>query len=387
MPERRLSTLLVHAGTPHISGAVVTPVFQSANFLQEDVATYGAVRYLRLSNSPQQLALAAKLAAIEGAEDALPLASGMAAISTALLSVLSSGDRLLVQQNTYGGTTTLLADLHRYGIEVVEVDAAAPDTWREACTSNTRAFYVEAESNPLMDVPELDAVVAFARERGLVSLIDATFQSPVGFRAIPFGFDLVLHSATKVLNGHSDLVAGVVAGSTERVARVRDLQHHLGGHLDAHGCFLLDRGLKTLALRVPRMTDNARRVATFLSGHPSVRRVRYPGLVGDPNHARAATFFRHFGWMLSFELDTPDTAERLLSRVRIALHAASLGSTETLLVRPSRSSHLGLSDGERARLGIDDRLVRMSVGIEDPDDLIDDLTQALDVPGAVKQAP
>ncbi len=378
MPERRLATDLVHAGAPRLEGAVITPVFQSANYLQEeDAETYGAVRYLRLSNSPQQLALAEKLAAIERADDALPFGSGMAAISTALLSVLGSGDRLLVQENTYGGTTTLLADLHRYGIEVVTIDAARPETWADGCSSSTRAIYVEAISNPLMEVPELEAIVAFARERGLVSVIDATFQSPVGFQPIPFGFDLVLHSATKVMNGHSDLIAGVVAGSRDRVAKVRELQNHLGGHLDAHGCFLLDRGLKTLALRVGRMTDNARRMAAFLSEHPRVRRVRYPGLASDPHHARAARLFQHPGWMVSFEVDSEQTAERLLARVTIALHAASLGSTETLLVRPSRTSHLGLSPADRARLGIDDRLVRMSVGIEDPDDLIDDLTQAL----------
>jgi len=378
MAERRLATDLVHAGAPRLEGAVITPVFQSANYLQEeDAATYSAVRYMRLSNSPQHLALAKKLATIERSEDALPCASGMAAISTALLSVLESGDRVLVQQNTYGGTTTLLADLRRFGIEVVEIDAARPDTWADACAPQTRAIYVEAISNPLMEVPELDAVVTFARDRGLVSFIDATFQSPFGFQPIPFGFDLVLHSATKVMNGHSDLIAGVVAGSADRVAKVRELQNHLGGHLDAHGCFLLDRGLKTLALRVARMTDNAARVASFLAEHPRVRRVRYPGLASDPHHARAARFFRHPGWMLSFEVDGEQTAERLLARVAIVLHAASLGSTETLLVRPSRTSHLGLSPAERARLGIDDRLVRMSVGIEDPDDLIDDLMQAL----------
>jgi cystathionine gamma-synthase/cystathionine gamma-lyase/cystathionine beta-lyase len=228
-----------------------------------------------------------------------------------------------------------------------------------------------------MEIPELDAVVAFARERGLVSFVDATFQSPVGFQPIPFGFDLVVHSATKVMNGHSDLIAGVVAGSRDRVAKVRHLQNHLGGHLDANGCFLLDRGLKTLALRVARMTENAGRVAAFLAEHPRVRRVRYPGLRDDPQRARAARYFRHGGWMLSFEVDTEATAERLLAGVRVALHAASLGSTETLLVRPSRTSHLGLSPEDRARLGIDDRLVRMSVGIEDPDDLIEDLAQAL----------
>jgi cystathionine beta-lyase/cystathionine gamma-synthase len=379
MEERRLATLLVHAGARHVEGAVVAPIFQSANFLQAEARTYGEVVYLRLNNSPQQRALADKLAAIEGAEQALPLASGMAAVSTALLSVLSAGDHLLIQRNTYGGTATFVAeDLSRLGITATEVDAASPEGWAAAVRPTTRAFYVEGMSNPLLDVPQLDAVVAFCRERGLVSLIDNTFLSPAGFRPIPFGFDLVIHSATKYLNGHSDLVAGVVAGSAERLGRVAHLAAHLGGSLDPHACFLLDRGLKTLELRIARQTATALQLALFLSDHPAVARVRYPGLATDPNHERARSFFAHFGAMIAVELRTPEAASQLLQRVSIPLHAASLGGVESLVVQPSRSSHLGLTPEARADLGISDALVRVSVGIEDPDDLVADFARALE---------
>ncbi len=374
----RLSTMLVHAGRRSIEGAVVPPVFHSANYLNNDAGDYGGVTYLRLSNTPQLVALGEKLAAIEGAERALPLASGMAAVSTALLSVLSAGDHLLVQRNVYGGTATFLRDdLARLGVTATEIDATDPAGWAAAVTPRTRAVYVEAVSNPLLEVPELDAVVAFARERGLVSLIDNTFQSPVGFRPVPFGFDLVVHSATKYLNGHSDLVAGVVAGSAARLERVAHVSHHLGGSLDPHAAFLLDRGLKTLELRLARQTATAARLATFLAGHPAVARVRWPGLPGDPGHERARRFYRHFGAMITFDVRTDAAADALLGRLRLALHAASLGGVETLVVRPSRSSHLGLSPGERELLGITDRMIRLSVGIEDAEDLVEDFGQAL----------
>lgn len=374
----RLSTLLVHAGHRAIEGAVVPPVFHSANYLNNDASDYGGVVYLRLSNTPQLLALGEKLAAIEGAERALPLASGMAAVSTALLSVLSAGDHLLVQRNVYGGTATFLRDdLARLGVTATEIDAGRSEGWASAVTPQTKAVYVEGISNPLLEVPQLDAVVEFARARGLVSLIDNTFLSPAGFRPIPFGFDLVVHSATKYLNGHSDLVAGVVAGSAARIERVAHVAHHLGGSLDPHAAFLLDRGLKTLELRLLRQTDTAMRLAMFLSEHPSVARVRYPGLPGDPGHARAREFFDHFGAMITFDTHTEAAASALLERVRIPLHAASLGGVETLVVRPSRSSHLGLAPSEREALGITDRMIRLSVGIEDPDDLVDDFARAL----------
>ncbi|MEZ4316925.1 MAG: aminotransferase class I/II-fold pyridoxal phosphate-dependent enzyme [Myxococcota bacterium] len=373
----KLATSLVHAGSRRIEGAVVMPIFRSANYLQDGAGEYADVRYLRLSNGPQHVALHERLAAIEGAEQALAFASGMAAISTSLLAILSAGDHLLVQANVYGGTATFLHDLERWGIRHTSVDATDPASWEAALTPTTRAFYVEAVSNPLMDVPDLPAVARFAREHGLVSLIDNTFLSPVQYRPIEHGFDLVLHSATKFLAGHSDLVAGVVAGSAAHVDRIRHQQNHLGGSLDPDAAFLLDRGLKTLHLRVPWQAGSALRLATTLSAHPEVVRVRYPGLPTDPNHARASAF-TGYGGMLAFETRTPAAAERVLERLTIPLDAASLGGVESLVVRPSHSSHLGMPAAEREALGITDALIRVSVGVEDPGDLEADFLAALD---------
>jgi cystathionine beta-lyase/cystathionine gamma-synthase len=378
MDHPRLATLLVHGGARHVEGAVVTPIFQSANYLQRDVATYGEVIYQRLSNTPQHQALSAKLAMLEQADLALPFTSGMAAASTALLSCLSAGDHLLIQRNTYGGTSTFVKhDLSRLGITHTEIDATRPETWAGTLTERTRAIYVESISNPLLEVPELEAVIGLARHHDLVSIIDNTFLSPAGFLPVLFGFDLVVHSATKYLNGHSDIVAGVVAGKRAAMERVVALAHHLGGSLDPHACFLLDRGLKTLQLRLIRQSEIALWLALFLAEHPEIARVRYPGLPGDPNHRRAMRYFEHFGAMVAIETKTEGAAARLLQRLQIVLHAASLGGVESLVVQPSRSSHLGLSPEERAQLGISDRLIRVSVGIEDGDDLLEDFAQAL----------
>lgn len=371
-----LATRLVHAGPRHPEGAVVAPLHASVNYLQEDVGAYDAVRYARLSNTPTHAALHHKLAAIEEAEAATTTASGMAAVSSVLLATLRPGDHLLVQDNVYGGTATLLADLAARGITSTAVDAARPETWE--VRPETKLFYVEAIANPRMEVPALDAVVALCRARGLVSVIDNTFASPVLFQPVPFGFDLVLHSATKYLNGHSDVCAGVVAGSAVLVERVAHARNHYGGSLDAHAAWMLDRGLKTLALRVPRQCETAGRVARFLASHPVVARVRYPGLPDDPHHARAARFFRGFGGMMAFDTRDEATADRLLQRLQVVMHAASLGGVETLAVRPSRSSHLGLSPAQREALEISDRMIRLSVGIEGADDLIADLEQALE---------
>jgi len=367
-----LATRAVHRAS-RVDGAVVHPIFVSANYLQQDVERYADVRYARLSNSPQQIELAHTLARLEGAGAALPVASGMAAITVALLSVLSTGDHVLVPHAIYGGTAALLRDLERLGIAWSPI---APDRPLAAqLRPETRAIYVEALSNPLLDIPDLQQVVDVCRAKGLVSLIDATFVSPIGFRPIGFGFDLVVHSATKYLNGHSDVIAGVIAGDAERIERARTLQQHLGPSIDAHAAFLLDRGLKTLALRVARQTESAGRVAAFLDAHPAVRGVRYPGLPGDPNHERARAWFDGFGGMVSFELEGDPAG--FVDALRLWTHAASLGSVESLIVQPSRSSHLGLDPAERARLGIVDALFRLSVGIEDPDDLVADLDQAL----------
>jgi cystathionine beta-lyase/cystathionine gamma-synthase len=236
---------------------------------------------------------------------------------------------------------------------------------------------VESISNPLMEVGDLEAVVAFARRNELVTIIDNTFASPVNFRPLEIGIDLCVHSATKYLNGHSDIVAGAVIGTAEHVDRVRQLQLHLGGSLDPHTVYLFERGLKTLVLRVTRQNQNAQRLAEYLAARDDVGRVNYPGLSSDPGHAIAGKLFSGFGGMLSFYAGDEARAERFLSNVRIPLHAASLGSVETLVVRPARSSHLGQSPEVRTALGITDDLIRVSVGIEDADELIADFERAL----------
>lgn len=370
--KKGLATDLVHAGhTP--DGPIVAPIDRSANYLQAGASAYTDVRYLRLSNSPRHLALCEKLARIEGAEDALVTSSGMAAISTTLLSLLAAGDHVLVQHGVYGGTETFLADLQRWGIQVDRFDATGGD-WSALVRPNTKLVYVESVSNPLLQVPDLPAVVAFCRAHGLLSLIDNTFLSPMQFQPVPFGFDLVLHSASKYLGGHSDLVAGVVAGNAALLATVRHQLSHLGGSLDPEAVYLLDRGLKTLHLRVPHQVASAGRIAAFLSGHPQVERVLYPGLPDDPNHTRAR-HFDGYGAMVGFVTRGP--AERVVQGTTLFANAASLGGVESLVVLPARSSHLGMDPEVRRGLGIVDDLVRVSVGVEDVEDLLADLDRAL----------
>jgi len=337
------------------------------------------VRYLRINNTPSQLALHAKLAVLEGGEAALVTSSGMAAISTTLLTVLAPGDHLLAQSGLYGGTHELVAgEFPRLGIERDFLDADRRDTWAALLRPNTRAIYVEAMTNPLLDVADLEGIVQFAREHGLISIIDNTFATPINFRPLTAGFDLCLHSATKYLNGHTDIVAGAVIGTAENIERIRHRANHLGGSLDPHAAFLLKRGLKTLALRVRYQNDSTQRIAQFLQAQPAVVRVNYPGLESHPRHARARRLFAGYGGVLSFELEGGERrAEDFARRVRIPAVAPSLGGVQTLLTRPATTSHAGLTREERLRLGISDGLLRLSVGIEATDDLLEDFRQAL----------
>jgi cystathionine beta-lyase/cystathionine gamma-synthase len=343
-----------------------------------DEDSYAAVRYIRLNNSPNHRMLGERLAAIESGETALVTGSGMAAITSTILAFVKSGEHILSHRALYGGTQNFLDDDGpSLKIAHTGIDMSDPADWETALRPETRMIYVESISNPLMEVGDLEAVVAFARKHDLISVIDNTFATPVNFRPLEIGFDLSLHSATKYLNGHSDIVAGVVVGTQEHVDRVRHKLNHLGGSLDPHACFLLERGLKTLAVRVERQNDNAKQLARFLAERPEVRKVQYPGLPSDPGHARAKKLFSGFGGMLSFYADSAARAARFLDSVRIPLHAPSLGGTESLVVRPGRSSHLGLPAAERERLGVTDDLVRVSVGIESADELIEDFEQAL----------
>ncbi|MCY1079446.1 PLP-dependent transferase [Archangium sp. miwbw1] len=251
-----------------------------------ETGSYHDVRYIRLNNTPNHASLHAQLRAMEGAEAALVTASGMAAISTALLSVLSSGDHLLVQNGLYGGTHDFIAgDLPKFGITSTSIDATDPSSWEAHLRPNTRAIYVETMTNPLLQLADYEAVAEFSRRKGLVSLIDNTLATPINFRPIERGFDLSLHSCSKYLNGHSDIVAGAVLGREEWVNRVKHRLDHLGGSLDPHACFLLSRGIKTLALRLRAQSQSALEIARFLEKHPAISRVNYPGLESHPQHA------------------------------------------------------------------------------------------------------
>lgn len=376
-----VDTRAVHAGDPRprVGGAVVPPIFQSANYEFTGESDYHDLRYIRLNNTPGQAAAAARIASLEGAEDALVTSSGMAAISTSLLSVAGSGDHVLFSRLLYGGTQALVAhELPRLGIGINLIDAEAPETWEAALRTRTKAVYVETISNPTLRVPDLEAVVRFAREHGLVTLIDNTFASPVNFRPLEIGFDLSLHSATKYLNGHSDIVAGAVIGRRELVERVRQRLNVLGGSLDPHACFLLTRGMMTLALRVRRQNENALGLARALSAHPAVAAVNYPGLPGHSGHERCRRLFDGFGGMLSFELrGGAGPADAFIEALTIPIAAPSLGVAQSLVTRPAATSHAPLTAEERASQGIPDGLVRMSAGIEALEDLEADVLSAL----------
>jgi cystathionine beta-lyase/cystathionine gamma-synthase len=371
-----IDTQLIHAGEAgRVEGAVRMPIFQTAMFEHDD----GPLRYIRYNNTPNQEVLNRKLAVLEGAEEALVTGSGMTAISGAILSVLKPGEHLLAQNSLYGGThgfvCTLLADL---GITVSFFDANAPDTWQSLLQINTRAIYVESITNPLLRVCDLEGIVAFAQANSLISLIDNTFATPFNYKATAAGFDLSLHSASKYLNGHSDIVAGVIVGSGEQVNKARQTLKHLGGALDPHACFLLYRGMQTLALRMRQHNSTALALAKFLENHDKVSHVYYPGLPSHPQHKRAARLFKGFGGMLSIELKGElDSVIDLIARLNLPLYAPSLGGVESLMTRPAISSHAGLTPEERDIAGIRDSLLRISVGIEHEDDLIADFNQAL----------
>ncbi|MCS6926469.1 MAG: aminotransferase class I/II-fold pyridoxal phosphate-dependent enzyme [Candidatus Binatia bacterium] len=379
---RHLETALIHAGEPEprINGAVSMPIFQSAMFAYAGETSYDDLRYIRLNNTPNHIALHQKLAALERAEAALVTASGMAAITTTLVTLLSAGDHLLAQDCLYGGTHAFITkDLVTFGISYDFIDGDDPDSWRRKLRPNTKAMYLETMTNPLLQVADLKAAVAFARAHGLIALIDNTFASPINFRPLEWGFDLSLHSCTKYLNGHSDIVAGAVIGRADLIEKIRHKLNHLGGSLDPHSCFLLHRGMKTLAVRVKYQNQSALQIARFLEAHPAVRAVHYPGLDGHPRHSRARELFTGFGGVLSFEVHGGvEAAERFLQRVTLPIVAPSLGGVETLATRPATTSHAGLSPQERQRLGISDSLIRVSVGIEATEDLLEDFARALE---------
>ena len=380
-----MDTVAVHGGEPRPGpdGSVVFPIYQGTVYETEPGAGYHDLKYIRLNSTPSQQYLHGKLAALEGAEAAVATSSGMAAVTSILLSLMRAGDHLIASECLYGGTHDFLtghaADL---GWTCSFVDAGRPETWAAARTGRTRVFLVETITNPLMRVGLLDRVAAFGRREGIVTVIDNTFASPVNFRPLQAGFDLVFHSATKYLGGHSDLVAGAVMGDTDLVERVRKTINLFGGSLDPHAGFLLARGIKTLSLRVQAQNANALALARFLEDHPAVAAVNYPGLASHPDHAHAAELLSGFGGMLSLRLHGGEqAAQALAGAVTLAYSAVSLGGVETLVTRPAATSHAGMSPQDRDSLGITGDLIRVSTGIEGTQDLVGDFAQALEKSG------
>lgn len=370
------ATLCVHAGgrSDEATGGSCTPIYTSTAYAFPNPANENI--YPRYFNVPNQRAVAEKIAALEGGEAALVFGSGMAAISTLLLGFLKPGDHAIFQADLYGGTHHLVTgQLPRLGISV-SLGRTVAD-FAAAVRAETRLIYIESPSNPLLRCMEIAGVARLGREVGAMTVIDNTFATPINQNPIAMGMDVVVHSATKYLNGHSDLNAGAVVASAEVVRRLREAAIDFGGMLDSHACHQLERGMKTLALRVRQHNESAGRLAAFLRGHPSVARVHYPGLQDHPDHEIAAGQMRGFGGMLSFELRDPRRVDGMLGRFRVATPALSLGGVETLVCVPARTSHRTMSPEQRREAGITDGLVRVSVGIEGAGDLEDDFAGAL----------
>ena len=378
--DARFSTVCIHAGQePDPStGAIITPIYQTSTYVQEGLGRHKGHEYARTSN-PTRAALEANLAAIEGGRAGYAFASGMAAIG-AVASLLKSGDHVVVTDNTYGGTYRLFERvLTQYGLTFTYVDTGEEAAVDAAMTPNTRMVFVETPTNPILGLTDLARVADQAHRHGAVLVVDNTFASPALQRPIALGADIVLHSTTKYLNGHSDSVGGiVVAVREEHVEWLKFVQNAAGAILGPFDAWLVLRGTKTLALRMAQHNTNGLALARFLAGHRAVRRVYYPGLPDHPQHALAARQMRGFGGMLSFDLGSMDAVHHVLGRLRLIALAESLGGVESLICHPATMTHASVPAERRAALGITDSLLRISAGVEDPEDLIADLGEALE---------
>jgi len=381
-------TLAIHAGEPKkhgVGAAVGTEICRTANFTFSSTAEMkrwaegksSAYIYTRYGNPTLGVA-EEKIAALEGAEAAVVTASGMAAISSALLGVLKQGDELISTAQLYGGTYRLMRDVFPdMGITVRHVETSLEGI-ETLVTPRTKVLYVETPTNPTLRLVNLEKAIAFARKHKLVSIIDNTFATPILQKPIAIGFDMVVHSATKYLGGHSDIIAGAAAGSHKWMDRVRHMVIYLGGSMDPGAAFLLIRGMKTMGVRVQQQCATAIAVAKFLENHPKVAHVHYPGLKSHADHALAKKQMKGFGSMLAFDLKGGlPAARKFCDRIQLFLLAASLGGVESLVVLPIYSSHYSMSADELAAAGVTPGTVRVSVGLEDADDLIADLKQAL----------
>jgi cystathionine beta-lyase len=378
MGKEKLSKLTqsVHAGShgdPQYKG-LVTPIYPSSAYDYEEGATSLYPRYF---NTPNQTSVAEKLCALEGAEAGIIFGSGMAAILTAILAVMKKGDHAVFQNDLYGGTHhAIVNEFNRLGMEFTFVDGSSPDEFRKAIRSNTRMIYIETPSNPTLKITDIRAVAAIAKEHGLVSLIDNTFASPVNQNPIELGIDIVLHSGTKYIGGHSDISCGAALSTATLAQKIYERSVHYGGCLDTHAAWLVERSLKTIVLRVRQQNKNAQAIAEFLASDSRIGNVYYPGLKTHIDHSIAAAQMPGgFGGMLSFEVR--NDAEGFTRRLKLIRRAISLGGVESTVTSPAQTSHVKMTPSERARIGVTDNLIRLSVGIEETEDLIDDIGNAL----------
>jgi cystathionine beta-lyase/cystathionine gamma-synthase len=391
--NRHPETEAVRGGTElhKKNGPLATPIYQTSTFEVTDSdqqvrATSTDMFYTRYGNPTHTVAEKA-IAELEGADAALLFASGMNAITTAMLSLLKSGDHVVAQRDIYGGATKFFSQwLPKFGVETTFVDTVEYDQHARAIQRNTKLLYMESPTNPTLRVVDLRQVTALARQHNLITFIDSTFATPINQRPADFGIDLIMHSGTKYFAGHSDLICGIVAGRQELVQKIHETRTTLGGTMDPHAAWLLLRGIKTLAVRVQRHNENALRVARFLAQHAKVRRVHYPFLEGHPQRALAMELMHGGGGVLSFEVDgTGEDARRLSEALHLFTLAPSLGGVDSLVTIPVLTSHGMISAEHRQKMGVTDQLIRLSVGIENADDLIADLEQALTVVAGTHQ--
>lgn len=379
-PGARFPTICIHAGqTPDPgTGAIITPIFQTSTYVQEELGKHKGYEYARTQN-PTRAALEANIAAIEGGKAAFAFASGMAAID-AITTLLKAGDHVVVTDNTYGGTFRLFDKvLTRYQLEFSYVDTSQPELIEGAMRPNTKMLFVETPTNPVLRLTDIAKAAEIARARGVRLVVDNTFASPVVQQPIALGADIVTHSTTKYLNGHSDSIGGVViAARDEDVEWLKFIQNAAGAILSPFDSWLVLRGTKTLTLRMAQHNANGLALAEYLETHPTVEQVIYPGLPSHPQHDLARRQMRGFGGMVSFDVGTFEAARRVCNRVRLMSLAESLGGVETLISHPATMTHASVPPERRKAIGLTDSLVRISAGIEDINDLIDDLRQALD---------
>ncbi len=380
MTSRKISKLTqsVHTGSPGDLqfGGITTPIFPASAYDYEAVTTSSL--YPRYFNTPNQRSVSEKLAALENAEDAIIFSSGMAAIMTSLMAMVKKGDHVIFQNDLYGGTHhAIVHELPRFGIEYTFVDGGSPKNFENAIRKETRVIYIETPSNPTLKITNIKAVAEIAKKHGLISIIDNTFASPVNQNPIDLGIDISTHSGTKYIGGHSDICCGAAMGSKAMIKQIWDSAIHFGGSLEAQTCWLVERSLKTIVLRVRQQNQNALMVANFLKSDSRVRKVYYPGLPDHPDHAVAkAQMTGGFGGMLSFEVK--ENAAKFLDRLQLVRRAISLGGVESTMTLPSKTSHSKMTPAERNAIGVTDNLVRFSVGIEEADDIIADIRQALE---------